>query len=52
MEAPKGYSVDNSQDHHVLILIKNMYGQKQAGRVWIEFLNNGLKRKRISAKFV
>jgi Reverse transcriptase (RNA-dependent DNA polymerase) len=43
MELPKGYSVDNSRDHHVLKLVKNIYGQKQAGRVWNEFLLKGLK---------
>jgi Reverse transcriptase (RNA-dependent DNA polymerase) len=35
--------VDDSRDHHVLKLLKNIYGQKQAGRVWNEFLLQGLK---------
>jgi len=39
MEFPQGIQTvtDNSKDH-VLKLLKNMYGQKQAGRVWNSFL--------------
>jgi hypothetical protein len=39
MEQPQGIQVvtGNSKDH-VLKLLKNIYGQKQAGRVWNSFL--------------
>jgi hypothetical protein len=39
MELPQGVktSTGNSKDH-VLKLLKNIYGQKQAGRVWNSFL--------------
>ncbi len=39
MELPQGVQVatSNSKDH-VLKLLKNIYGQKQAGRVWNSFL--------------
>ena len=39
MELPQGIktATGNSKDH-VLKLLKNLYGQKQAGRVWNSFL--------------
>jgi hypothetical protein len=39
MELPQGIktAAGNSKDH-ILKLLKNMYGQKQAGRVWNSFL--------------
>jgi hypothetical protein len=39
MELPQGIktATGNSKDH-VLKLLKNIYGQKQAGRVWNSFL--------------
>ena len=39
MELPQGIQTEtgNSKDH-VLKLLKNIYGQKQAGRVWNSFL--------------
>ena len=39
MEVPQGIktATGNSKDH-VLKLLKNIYGQKQAGRVWNSFL--------------
>jgi Reverse transcriptase (RNA-dependent DNA polymerase)/GAG-pre-integrase domain len=43
MALPKGFLVEGSREHHVLKLVRNIYGQKQAGRVWNEFLINGLK---------
>jgi Reverse transcriptase (RNA-dependent DNA polymerase) len=43
MDLPKGYLVNNSQYHYVIKLLRNVYGQKQAGRVWNEFLLDGLK---------
>jgi hypothetical protein len=42
MDIPKGYMVNGSDKNHVLKIIKNIYGQKQAGRVWNEFLIQGL----------
>jgi Reverse transcriptase (RNA-dependent DNA polymerase)/GAG-pre-integrase domain len=42
MEVPKGFNVHGSRTTHVLKLLKNIYGQKQAGRVWNDFLTEGL----------
>ena len=44
MRFPKGYIFKNgiSEDTHVLKLTKNIYGQKQAGRVWNKYLDEGL----------
>jgi hypothetical protein len=45
MEIPKGVKlegVENSKEY-VLRIIKNLYGQKQAGRVWYQYLSKGLK---------
>ena len=44
MHFPKGYEFKNgiSEDTHVLKLTKNIYGQKQAGRVWNKYLDEGL----------
>jgi hypothetical protein len=41
MELPQGIktAIGNSKDH-VLKLLNNIYGQKQAGRVWNSFLVN------------
>ncbi len=39
MELPQGIQVTNGNSKdHVLKLLKNIYGQKQAGRVWNSFL--------------
>jgi hypothetical protein len=43
MALPKDYIVKGSNENHVLKLIKNVYGQKQAGRVWNAYLSKGLK---------
>ena len=43
MELPKGIETQYSNGKtHVLKLLKNLYGQKQAGRVWNLFLHEGL----------
>ena len=44
MHFPKGYEFKDgiSKDMHVLKLTKNIYGQKQAGRVWNKYLDEGL----------
>jgi hypothetical protein len=34
MKLPRGFEVDGSPDDYVLLLKANLYGQKQAGRVW------------------
>jgi histone deacetylase 1/2 len=45
MELPKGIEMaDGSRKTHVLKLLKNLYGQKQAGRVWNQYLIKGLIR--------
>ena len=43
MKIPKGFRVTgNNHDDYVLKLNKNVYGQKQAGRVWNKFLEKKL----------
>jgi hypothetical protein len=42
MEIPLGFSFNGSRKTHVLLLIKNLYGQRQAGRTWQQHLNKGL----------
>ena len=32
-----------TKDTHVLMLIRNIYGQKQARRVWNKYLDEGMK---------
>jgi hypothetical protein len=45
MELPKGIQLSSGNNKtHVLRLIKNLYGQKQAGRVWNQHLAKGLKK--------
>jgi Reverse transcriptase (RNA-dependent DNA polymerase) len=41
MEIPAGFKVKGNNDN-VLPLINNLYGQKQAGRVWNLYLSEGL----------
>ncbi len=45
MEIPKGIRVDGAQEgeEYVLQLVKNLYSQKQAGRVWYQYLVEGLQ---------
>jgi hypothetical protein len=43
MELPKGIEMkDGNRKTHVLKLLKNLYGQKQVGRVWNQHLVAGL----------
>jgi hypothetical protein len=42
MEVPQGFEFQGSRKTHCLRLIKNLYGQKQAGRVWNKHLHKGL----------
>ena len=43
MEVPHGFEVEGAAPgEYVLLLLKNLYGQKQAGRVWFEHLRDGL----------
>jgi hypothetical protein len=45
MELPKGIQLSSGNSKtHVLRLIKNLYGQKQAGRVWNQHLAKGLQK--------
>ncbi len=39
MELPQGIeTAEGNSEDHVLKLLKNIYGQKQAGRLWNEYL--------------
>ena len=42
MQVPRGFDVKGDPHSHVLKLRSNLYGQKQAGRVWNEYLKKGL----------
>jgi Reverse transcriptase (RNA-dependent DNA polymerase) len=45
MEIPAGFGLKGKGKREcVLKLVNNLYGQKQAGRVWNIFLTNGLKK--------
>jgi hypothetical protein len=45
MELPKGVEMkDGNWKMHVLKLLKNLYGQKHAGRVWNQHLVKGLRK--------
>ena len=44
MELPSGVLPTDSSKDYVLKLNKNLYGQKQAGRIWAEHLQNGLEK--------
>lgn len=45
MELPKGFTIQgvNNPKDYVLHIHRNIYGQKQAGRVWFQFLLKKLK---------
>ena len=43
MRIPKGFTIDGvTRETHALKLLKNLYGQKQAGRVWNQHLHQTL----------
>jgi hypothetical protein len=42
MEIPRGFHFQGSRKSHVLQILQNIYGQKQAGRVWNQHLTKGL----------
>jgi hypothetical protein len=53
MEVPKGVNLQNlpkQPKEYVLELKKNLYGQKQAGRVWYKYITQGLLRARIKRR--
>ena len=44
MRLPQGYRRNGmSRKTHALKLVYNVYGQKQAGRVWIKYMDQGMK---------
>ncbi len=45
IELPKGCVVDGPKGNWVLRILNNIYGQKQAGKVWNDFLIHGLTTK-------
>jgi Reverse transcriptase (RNA-dependent DNA polymerase) len=46
VEIPKGCGIHgHDSQQHVLKLINNIYGQRQAGKVWNDFLIEGLTKK-------
>ena len=44
MEIPKGFKVAGGNESHCLKILKNIYGQRQAGRVWSLHLKQGLQK--------
>ena len=42
MDIPRGFDVEGGRANYCLKLIKNIYGQKQAGRTWSQHLKRGL----------
>jgi hypothetical protein len=53
MKIPRGFEIDGKPNKtHVLKLLKNLYGQKQAGRVWNQHLQStqGTHRTGVEAK--
>ena len=44
MRLPQGFRCDRmSRKTHALKLVRNVYGQKQAGRVWNKYMDQGMK---------
>ena len=42
MDIPKGFQYGGTRKKHCMLLIKNLYGQKQAGQTWQLHLRRGL----------
>jgi Reverse transcriptase (RNA-dependent DNA polymerase) len=42
IDVPKGFSIDGNREERALKVVNNIYGQKQAGRVWYKYLTNKL----------
>ena len=43
MKVPKGFEIEGgNEDDYVLKIHQNIYGQKQSGRVWNQYLVNKL----------
>ena len=42
IDIPKGFLVNGQRKEYALKILRNVYGQKQAGRVWNQFLVSGL----------
>lgn len=45
MEIPQGFEFEGLAKDHCLKLKTNLYGQKQAGRVWNNYLHDGLLQR-------
>jgi hypothetical protein len=46
MHIPKGFDIDDGDNKsYVLKVYRNIYGQKQAGRVWNKYLVNKLTKE-------
>jgi Reverse transcriptase (RNA-dependent DNA polymerase) len=45
IEIPKGCQVSEGDTDYVLQVLNNIYGQRQAGKVWYDFLTSGLIEK-------
>jgi hypothetical protein len=45
MEVPAGFEFQGTRKTHCLHLLKNLYGQNQAGQVWNKHLHKGLTKK-------
>ena len=43
MEIPKGFNVSGGNNNHCLKILKNIYGQRQAGWIWYLHLKKGLQ---------
>ena len=43
MEIPKGFNVSGGNDNYCLMILKNIYGQRQAGQKWSSHLKKGLQ---------
>ena len=44
MDIPKGYEMQGSTKEYCLQILKNIYGQVQAGKVWKDYLTNKLSK--------